>query len=307
VAKCELPVGPDGQEVSDAFTFVHRSLDGDGSITVRVAGMRGVLPDFSDSSGGGGERAGLAPWAKAGLMIKNGTDAGAGYAAIMTTGAHGVRMQHDFTHDTAGSPGAAPRWLRLVRAGDVITGQESPDGQSWTTVAEVRLKGLPAVVQAGMFATSPQYSEVAESMIGVTASGGPSEVTGEFDNLSQQGNWPAGAWIGDRIGGTPDVDVAPPDVGGPVYQVTGSGDIAPAVSGIAGLGVTITQTLVGTFVALIAVVVLGAVFVSAEYRRGMVRTTLAAAPRRGRVLAAKAVVLGASTFLIGLVAAVLVV
>ena len=44
-------------------------------------------------------------------------------------------------------------------------------------------------------------------------------------------------------------------------------------------------------------------FITAEYRRGLIRTTLAASPRRGRVLAAKAVVIGAVTFAAGLVAA----
>jgi hypothetical protein len=43
-------------------------------------------------------------------------------------------------------------------------------------------------------------------------------------------------------------------------------------------------------------------FITAEYRRGLIRTTFAAAPHRGRVLAAKAVVLAAVTFAVGLVA-----
>jgi ABC-type transport system involved in multi-copper enzyme maturation permease subunit len=46
-----------------------------------------------------------------------------------------------------------------------------------------------------------------------------------------------------------------------------------------------------------------AMFFSTEYRRGLIRTTLAATPRRGAVLAAKAVVIGAVAFVIGLVAA----
>ena len=41
-------------------------------------------------------------------------------------------------------------------------------------------------------------------------------------------------------------------------------------------------------------------FITAEYRRGLIRTTLAASPRRGRVLAAKAIVIGAVTFAAGL-------
>jgi hypothetical protein len=60
-------------------------------------------------------------------------------------------------------------------------------------------------------------------------------------------------------------------------------------------------------VALIAVVVVGAVFVTAEYRRGLIRITLAASPRRGRVLAAKAIVAGAISFVAGLAAAAVVV
>jgi ABC-type transport system involved in multi-copper enzyme maturation permease subunit len=60
---------------------------------------------------------------------------------------------------------------------------------------------------------------------------------------------------------------------------------------------------VGTFAGLIAMVVIATMFITAEYRRGLIRTTLAASPRRGRVLVAKAVVIGSVTFVAGLVAA----
>jgi ABC-type transport system involved in multi-copper enzyme maturation permease subunit len=46
-------------------------------------------------------------------------------------------------------------------------------------------------------------------------------------------------------------------------------------------------------------------FMTAEYRRGLIRTTLAATPRRGQVLAAKALVIGSAAFAAGLVAAVI--
>jgi ABC-type transport system involved in multi-copper enzyme maturation permease subunit len=48
--------------------------------------------------------------------------------------------------------------------------------------------------------------------------------------------------------------------------------------------------------------VLATMFITAEYRRGLIRTTLAATPRRGRVLLAKASVIGAVTFVAGAVA-----
>ena len=85
------------------------------------------------------------------------------------------------------------------------------------------------------------------------------------------------------------------------FTVTGSGDIAPDVPGGAGPGQTLDHTLVGAFAGLIAVVVVGTMFITAEYRRGLIRTTFAASPRRGRVLAAKAIVIGAVTFAAGLV------
>jgi ABC-type transport system involved in multi-copper enzyme maturation permease subunit/regulation of enolase protein 1 (concanavalin A-like superfamily) len=296
-SECVQLLGPDGQEVRDAFTFVHQPLTGDGSITVRVASFTGQRTDGP----------GLAPWAKAGLIIKDGTWPGSAYAAVMLTGSHGVRMQYNYTHDLAGQSGAAsPRWLRLARNGDTVTGYSSTDGNQWSTVGSARLRGLPSTVEVGMFTTSPQYSEEVSGSIGVTGvRGGPTRATAAFDHLDR-----GGTWTGDVIGGP---DNEPVDLGRGFEQtadgftVSGSGDIGPSVAGASGIGTTITQTLVGTFVGLIVVVVLGAMFVTAEYRRGLIRTTLAASPRRGRALAAKAVVLGGVTFVAGLVAATVVV
>ena len=308
---CVLPVGPDGQEVTDQFGFVHRSLAGDGSVTVRLNGLTGTLPRKPGLGGGPGAAAapqpaddvpGLAPWAKGGLIIKDGLRPGSAYAAIMMTGAHGVRMQHDYVHDRAGSPGAAttPRWLRLTRTGDTITGAESADGTRWTVVDTVRLPGLPTTVEAGAFATSPQFSYLLDGGRGFGGvMGGPSEATASFDNLDLTGAWPGTGWTrtGDEGDGPP----------GSRFEVTGSGDIAPAVAGISGIGTTVSQTLAGTFAGLVAVVVVAAMTMTAEYRRGLIRTTVAAVPRRGRILLAKAVVVGGTAFGLGLPAAAVVI
>src|SRR6185437_15476771 len=56
-------------------------------------------------------------------------------------------------------------------------------------------------------------------------------------------------------------------------------------------------------VGLLALVVVAALFVTAEYRRGLIRLTLAATPSRGRVLAAKAVVVAVVGFIVGLLGA----
>ena len=62
--------------------------------------------------------------------------------------------------------------------------------------------------------------------------------------------------------------------------------------------------LVGTFAGLIAAVIVAAMFMTAEYRRGLIRVTLAASPQRNRMLAAKAIVIGGATFVVGLPAVV---
>jgi ABC-2 family transporter protein len=308
-SECNLPTGPDGERVSDSFYFVHQPMTGDGTVTVRVASFTGTLPSVPKSRDDDpAPHPGLAPWAKAGLMVKDGTGQGATYAAMMVTGAHGIRMQWDFTHDVAG-PAGTTGWLRLTRAGDTISGYASADGTQWTEVGTARLAGLPATAQVGLFATSPQWTESVGGMLaGAGAWGGLTTATASFDHVTVPGS--SAQWKGDRLGGAGNET---PEQGGGYqatgdgFTVTGAGDIAPAITGAAGLGTTITQTLVGTFIGLIFVVVIGTMFMTAEYRRGLIRTTMAAHPRRGRVLAAKAAVLGATVFPLGLAAAVLVV
>jgi ABC-type transport system involved in multi-copper enzyme maturation permease subunit len=190
----------------------------------------------------------------------------------------------------------------------VIRGYDSADGAHWTLVGTVTLANLPATAQAGLFAASPGYSVTSSSLGGSSTKGGPSLATGAFDDVTRQGSWPAAGWTGRDIQGSTDMALAPSAQGftqaGDRLTVSGSGDIAPA----AGDGPSaIQQTLAGTFAGLITLVVIGVMFITAEYRRGLIRTTLAASPRRGRVLAAKAVVLAGVTFVTGLVAVAVVI
>ena len=186
-----IPHGPGGEVVTDSFNFAHQSLTGNGTITVRVLSLSGAHPDFGSNGGvpagasGPTLTAGLMPWSKAGIIIKQDTRQGSAYAAMMVTGSDGVRMQYDYTGDIAGLPGrvsaAQPRWLRLTRAGDTITGYDSADGTTWTKVGTVQLTGLPATVQVGMFATSPGYTQTSTSFGGSSNQGAPSQATGVFE------------------------------------------------------------------------------------------------------------------------------
>jgi ABC-type transport system involved in multi-copper enzyme maturation permease subunit len=315
-----IPHGPGGEIVTDSFSFARQPLTGNGTITARVTSLTGEHANLSAGPaqvGNGNMVPGLTEWAKAGIIIKQGTHQGSAYAAMMVTGSNGVRMQYNYTGDTAGMPGAAsaahPRWLRLTRSGDTITGYDSADGTHWTQVGTVQLTGLPSTVQVGMFATSPNYTVTQNSFGGASDNSGPGQATGVFDHISLAGTAP-GAWTGTTVGGGGpaggpgpggSLGSAPFSRNGGTFTVTGSGDIAPVTPGPGGglPTVTIGQSLVGAFLGLIVIVVVAAMFFSTEYRRGLIRTTLAATPRRGAVLAAKAVVIGAVAFVIGLVAA----
>jgi hypothetical protein len=256
-----VPIGPSGEPVTDSFYFVHQPLAGNGSITVSVSGLESSIP-----KGPGDLRPGIVAWAKAGLIIKESTRQGSPYAAIMVTGSHGLRMQDDYLNDTAGLPdpvsAASPRWLRLDRSGDAITGSASADGTRWTKVGRVHVSGLGPTAQVGLFVASPP------SVHGISTRGTVS--TAVFGDLRIQGGWATGNWTGAQVGAeSPTFSGYPENTSGSFtgtdgrFTVTGAGDIAPAVRETLPTGGTLRDILTGTFAALIAAIVVGALFVTA--------------------------------------------
>jgi ABC-type transport system involved in multi-copper enzyme maturation permease subunit len=303
-------LGPGGEPVSDQFYFVRQPLAGNGSLTVRVTSLTGLGSEEINGQPAGSL---LVPWSKAGIIIKDGTGQGSPYAAMMVTGGNGVRMQWNYTGDTAGLPGAvsaaSPRWLRLARDGDAITGYDSADGTQWTRVGTVALAGLPSTVQAGLFVTSPRYTTYSATLGSGSGSSSPTVATAVFDHVNRTGTRPASAWTGEYLQGAASMGVSGASPGyhqvAGRFTVTGFGDIAPLISGALGDGpnITVRDFLLGTFAGLIAVAVVATMVMTSEYRRGLIRTTLAASPNRGRVLAAKAIVIGSAAFVAGLAAA----
>jgi ABC-2 family transporter protein len=314
-----VATGPGDIGVLDQYYLVHRALTGDGSITVRVTSLAGTAPPVP---AGYAAAPRTEPWAKAGLILTPSLRPGSAYAAVLATGGHGVRMQYDYTHDTAGPAASAssPGWLRLTRSGDTITGYASADGTHWTRVQTVHLAGLPATVQAGMFVTSPDFAEASQTLGGSNNGFDVATLaTATFDGVRLSGHWAGSAWADSSIGqneGAPTATISPGHNGGNIsvkpgvsrggarqsggaFTVTGSGDIAPFVP----VTDALQTTFYGVVLGLIALIALGAVFVTAEYRRKMIRTTLTASPRRGRVLAAKAIVIGGASFAAGLIGA----
>jgi len=144
--------GADVWGTSDAFHFVYQQLSGDGSIEARVASVQ-----QADA------------WSKAGVMIRETLDANAKNAFMAASAAHGVALQWRSSAGatslkSAGSLPAPPRWLRLVRSGSTVTGMESVDGTTWTTVGTVSI-AMTSTVYVGLAVTSHTTSASATAVI----------------------------------------------------------------------------------------------------------------------------------------------
>jgi len=308
------PTGPGGVPVQDVFYFAHQPVTGNGTITAAMTSLTGQFIVGTSNGGWRTAPGGLQPWSKAGIIIKENTSQGSAYAAMMVTGSHGVRMQWDYVNDTPGLAGrvaaSAPRWLRLVRDRGTITGYDSADGTHWTLVGTATLPGLTSTVQAGLFAAGTSVQSYPADMRGADVPDNfGAQATGVFRHIRL--SWPATGWTGTNVGGAgPNENGAP--LPGALRQnagtitVAGDGDISPAAgNAYSGSGQSLQRALAGTVAGLIPLIVVAAMFITAEYRRGLIRVSLTAAPRRGRLLAAKAVVIGAVGFVAGLVAATL--
>jgi len=286
--------------------LVHQSLTGDGSIVARVAKQEETGPD-----------------AKAGLMIsgpviaptdKTGAGPAPAYAAIMVTPEHGVRWQADFTHKATGSSDPAPRWLKLTRAGSRVTGYESPDGVTWTQVGTTEVTELPATALVGMFVSSPptDVKTIRRSPTSTESSPDYTLSTAVFDSVrltGVDGEPVSGAWQHLDTSGPPR-ELPHDNVAGSFteddgrFTVSGAGDLGVQPPGTGGDNDVVRDTLGGILIGFIAMAVIAALYITTEFRRGIIRTTFTATPRRGQVLAAKAVVLAATAFVTGVAAAV---
>ncbi|UXX95557.1 hypothetical protein N7U49_33455 [Streptomyces sp. AD2-2] len=155
----------------------------------------------------------------------------------------------------------------------------------------------------GAFLAAPNREVVHRSFGGTSSVAGSGQATGTFDHLGLTGTSGTGGWTATDIGApTPH---APPGSTRPgastvtpdgVYTLTGQGDIAPDENNPD----MVQMSFQGVFVGLLFMATLGTLFVTSEYKRGLIRTTFTATPSRLKVLAAKTTVIGAVTFVTGL-------
>jgi ABC-type transport system involved in multi-copper enzyme maturation permease subunit len=284
-----------------AAQFAHQELHGNGEMVAHLVSQEDTGPD-----------------AKAGLMISQYDASSASpaptFAAIMVTPGHGVQWLDGFSRPVQGSDASTPHWLKLRRVGNEVQGFESSDGQTWHLVGRAALSNQRSSNAIGMFSTSPSTSEhcVRESAASTACGPAFDPSTAVFDSVSLtdgHGRPVGGTWqSGDTTG--PDSKFLPSDAAGSFaegagqYRVTGAGNLGlnPAPTGDNDL---VRDSLNGIVIGYIALAVCSALFMTGEFRRGIVRTTFTASPRRSRVLTAKVIVIGLVSFVAGIVAAAL--
>ncbi len=133
--------GADIWGAADAFHYAYRSLAGNGAITARVASLSGTQA-----------------WTKVGVMIRASTDRSSAHGSAFVSLGKGLAFQRrtatgGLSTHTSGGSGIAPHWLRLARAGNVVTASVSTDGVTWRVVGSDTL-ALPSTVLIGLAVSS---------------------------------------------------------------------------------------------------------------------------------------------------------
>ena len=128
---------------ADDFRYLYQTLSGDGEIRARIPSQSGT-----------------AAGAMAGVMIRESINSNSRFAFLEVSPVK--KFSFDVRSSTGGKASsssggvmnAAPNnWVRLVRAGNTITGYKSADGKSWTKVSSTTLK-MGSSITLGVAVTS---------------------------------------------------------------------------------------------------------------------------------------------------------
>ncbi len=137
---------------ADSFHFVWRKWHGDGQITARV--VRYQRQDL---------------WTKVGVMARETTAAGSKFADVLVTPDRGAEFQWrdkspGDTQTSEQTPSPTPFWVRLVRAGDTLTGYISPDGKTWQQRGQATVP-MARDILLGLCVTSHKNDVLTEAVV----------------------------------------------------------------------------------------------------------------------------------------------
>ena len=153
--------GADVWGTSDQFHFAYVAIPGNIDIRARV---NAIDP--------------TATWAKAGVMIRASLAPDSAHAFSLVSYSKGLAFQRRpsngaFSVHTAGELAGAPRWVRLVRVGNLVTAYSSVDGVTWTTIGSDTIQ-LGETAYVGLAATSKNSGALGKSTISRVAISVPS-------------------------------------------------------------------------------------------------------------------------------------
>jgi hypothetical protein len=135
--------GGDVWSTSDQFHFVWQTLSANGSVNAHV-----VTQTITNV------------WAKAGVMLRQSTNAGSAYYAAFVTPGNGIVVQYRTAQggnalQRVALSGKVPAYLAVNRTGSTYTAYTSSDGTHWTPVAGSSVTlSMSGSVLAGMAVTS---------------------------------------------------------------------------------------------------------------------------------------------------------
>src|SRR6266480_42933 len=142
-----LAGGNDIWGTSDQFRYVAQQLYADGGVSARITAQ-------TNSS----------TWAKAGVMIRQSTNAGSAYFAAFITPGNGIVVQYRATQGAyaqqiSAVSGTTPTYLKVARSGSTYTAYTSSNGTNWTPVvgSSVTLS-MSSSALAGLAVTSHNSS-----------------------------------------------------------------------------------------------------------------------------------------------------
>ncbi|MCI0493453.1 PA14 domain-containing protein, partial [candidate division KSB1 bacterium] len=132
--------GADIWLTKDEFHYLYWQLSGDGEAIAKVISL-----------------ANTNSWAKAGVMMRESLNDDAKHALMCVTPTQGTTFQRRIATAGnsyhSGSTGAAPLWLKLVRAGDTFSGYKSADSLNWVQVGSEKIN-MSANIYVGLAVTS---------------------------------------------------------------------------------------------------------------------------------------------------------
>jgi regulation of enolase protein 1 (concanavalin A-like superfamily) len=151
-----IGAGSDVWDASDQFQFVYQQVTGDVDIVARVDSL--LQTD---------------QWAKAGVMIRSSLAAGAAHGFALVSAQNGIAFQwraqvNGQSGSASDGTGAAPRWVRLVRAGTSVIAYTATDGATWKTMGSATI-ALGATAYVGLAVTSHNASAATTAVISQTS------------------------------------------------------------------------------------------------------------------------------------------